>query len=251
MSRVYDRKIAINENSIQDFYAQRAIKKSSIDVDAPVVLAGDRDKNNIHAWTAFEVEHRLPELQLQPSCKVLEVGCGTGRITKYITSSVDHYVGIDYIEEFIETIKNREDIQKSENTSFYHASLNDLTTRTLALPITRFNRFIISGGVFMYVNDEQVGAAIETISSMLEDDSIIYISEPVALQSRLTLDRFYSEDLHSEYSAIYRTEKEYEALFAPFLKRGFKLTCSEEFFHHDIKKQKETKQWLFVLKKGV
>ena len=36
----------------------------------------------------------------------------------------------------------------------------------------------------------------------------IYLREPVAVEQRLTLDRFFSKELEHEYSAVYRTVAE-------------------------------------------
>lgn len=250
LKRIYTQKISIDPESLKEFYKKRAREKSSIDVDAPVVLVGDKDKSKIEEWTRYERVRWLPELHLDENSVVLEVGCGTGRITKYITNEVKAYLGIDYVQEFIDLIQSREDIQKNANTYFVHSSVQDLVDGSIHIPIQdKFNRFVISGGVFMYINDIEVENILNLLLNLLDDECIVYISEPIALEQRLTLNRFYSEDLQNEYSAIYRTEQEYTFLFKVFLERSFTLDISEEFFSDDIKAQKETKQWMFVLRR--
>ncbi|WDQ33161.1 class I SAM-dependent methyltransferase [Paenibacillus marchantiae] len=250
MSRVYNDNVRIDYQSLHEFYKKRAFNKVSIDVDAPVVLVGDRDKSKIEEWTNFEVEQRLPLLKLDTNSVVLEAGCGTGRITKYITPFAKAYVGVDYVKELIEIIKKRDDIQKKESTFFLHSSMQEIANGQIELPLKqKFNRFVISGGVLMYMNDEDVKYVLTDLSERLEQESIIYLSEPIAINERLTLNKFYSESLKSDYSAIYRTEKEYFELFDVFLENGFKMEVNEEFFFRDIKAQKETKQWIFVLRR--
>lgn len=112
-----------------------------------------------------------------------------------------------------------------------------------------FNRFFISGGVFMYMNDDTVRYCMERMNSMFENKCKLYISEPIALQERLTLDNFYSDTIESNYSAIYRTEQDYKDMFMPLLQAGFKCIVSQEMFQDDFKKQKETKQWIFILER--
>ncbi|EJW19851.1 class I SAM-dependent methyltransferase [Paenibacillus alvei] len=248
MSRVYNEQVHIDPESLKDFYQKRAREKISIDIDAPVVLCGDRDKSKIGAWTAFELEHRFPLLNIDSDSVVLEVGCGTGRISKYITSVVNTYVGVDYVKEFIDIIQLREDIKKKESTYFIHSSIQELTNGTVQFPVKKkFNRFIISGGVFMYINDDEVKEVLGELIERFDEECIIYISEPIALEERLTLNNYYSEDLANEYSAIYRTEEEYQEIFDIFYRAGFSSKVSEEFFYDDIKAQKETKQWMFIL----
>ncbi|GAB1157978.1 class I SAM-dependent methyltransferase [Paenibacillus illinoisensis] len=251
MSRVYASKVDIEENRLMEFYKKRVEEKASIDIDAPVVLVGDKDPSKIGTWTKFEVEQRLPLLKIDSDSVVLEIGCGTGRISKYITPTADTYVGCDYVQELIELIDTREDIVRNESTYFIHASFQDITNSTVEIPQhKKFNRFVISGGVLMYINDAEAREALGKISDMFDKRCIIYLSEPIAIQERLTLDRFYSENLESEYSAIYRTEQEYMELFKVFFDIGFKVKISEEFFYDDIKNQKETKQWIFILERN-
>lgn len=99
----------------------------------------------------------------------------------------------------------------------------------------------------MYMNDETVRVCIDDMVKMLDEKSIIYISEPIAMEERLTLNSFYSEQIDNNYSAIYRTEEEYKRLFKPLFERGYTLKVSELFFEEDIKKQKETQQWIFIM----
>lgn len=250
MKRIYSDNVKIDHESLRNFYRKRAVDKINIDIDAPVVLCGDNDKSKIEAWTSFEIEHRFPLLSIDNNSVVLEVGCGTGRISKYITSIVDTYVGIDYVNEFIDLIKLRDDIVKTEKTHFIHSSIQDCMNGKIELPTKRkFNRFVISGGVFMYINDDEVKQVLSQLVEKLDDECIVYLSEPIALDERLTLDRFFSDDLKDEYSAIYRTEEEYNRLFEVLYKEGFELKVNEEFFYDDIKTQKETKQWIFVLQR--
>lgn len=247
MKRVYLEKIDIDSNSILEFYKERAINKVKIDIDSPVVLCGDKDKNNIKIWTDFEVNNRLKLLNIDSDSIVLEMGCGTGRISKYIIENSKRYVGVDYVKELIDIAQSRN--YNNKEVIFINNSFLDFVNNN-SLKYEKFNRFVISGGVFMYMNDYEVSLCIEKLLDFLDYECILYISEPIAIMERLTLNKFYSETLNSEYSAIYRTVDEYKNLFNIFFKQGFKLDINELFFYDDIKKQKETKQWLFLLSRG-
>lgn len=250
MKRVYSDNIDIDQKSIKEFYKTRAIEKANKNVDSPVVLVGDTDESKIDEWTNFEIENRLSLLKLDKDCVVLELGCGTGRLSKYITDKVDKYVGIDYVKEFIDLIDKREDIVKGENTYFINKSFKEFLTDKQEYPFKdKFNRFVISGGVLMYINDEEVKECMEILYNLLDEHCIVYISEPISLEERLTLNKFYSKELDNEYSGIYRTLDDYKEIFKVLYDGGFKEKVSEEFFYDDIKKQKETKQWLFVLER--
>jgi len=250
-TRVNGEKIAVDMESIHAFYEKRAAEKGGIDVDAPVVLCGDKAPEKIAAWTNYEVQERLPLLALTEDSRVLEVAFGTGRITKYLLQTASHYVGIDIVQAFVDLVKERKDIRRTADTHFLRGSFEDLTEGRLSVPAgMTFDRFVISGGVFVHINDEILKGCLEKLPAFFGPKAILYMSEPVALEKRLTLNKFYSQELEENYSAIYRTPQEYDALFAPLYKAGFQMAKSEEFFVEDIKHRKETRQWLFLLKRG-
>lgn len=246
MNRVYGDKININMDNIKEFYKKRATEKITVHIDSPVVLCGDTDNKKIDEWTRFEIENRINLLEIDNDSNILELGCGTGRISKFIIDLIPKsYTGIDYVQELVDIAKNRLDIKKSENINFLSTSFKDFFKSNRN---RKFNRFFISGGVLMYINDCEAKECIKKLADIMDENSVIYISEPISTEKRLTLNEFYSENLKSNYSALYRTENEYINLFKPLIKKGFSLNINEEFFYEDIKRQKETKQWLFVLK---
>ena len=250
-SRITGRKTNISEKSVHDLYAERANSRKAVDVDAPVVLASDESPDVIRKWNEYEVTNWLPKLRLDENSNVLEVGFGTGRIAKYIIEKAGSYTGVDYVEEFVQLVKDRTDIHPgyAKDPVFLCGSFRDLSDGKISLPLEKYNRFVISGGVLMYINDSDAKHCIEGLPKYLSDDAVIYISEPVGISERLTLDGFYAETMKAQYSAIYRTEDEYKELFAPLFDAGFSLKTSEEFFKDDIKGRKETRQWMFVMEK--
>lgn len=180
---------------------------------------------------------------------VFELGFGTGRMTKYIVPTAKQYIGVDYVKEFVDIIEKREDIGIKENTLFYHADFESFLKNADTMNLPEFTHFFLSGGVFMYMNDATVQNCIVQMEKYLAKKSIIYISEPIALEERLTLNSFYSEAIEHTYSAIYRTEEEYKKIFEPLMQKGYTLKISDLFFEDDIKKQKETRQWIFILER--
>ena len=90
---------------------------------------------------------------------------------------------------------------------------------------------------------------MEQLADCLQEKALLYLSEPIAREERLTLKQFYSDAMAEEYSAIYRTDQEYQKLFEVFYQRGFQLKVSEPLFDVDIKGRKETVQWVYVLER--
>lgn len=248
-TRIYGEPVNIVQEQVKELYANRVETRGQLHVDAPTILSGDTDVKNIELWTQEEMERWFPKFRLDNNCVVFEIGFGTGRMTKYITSQASQYVGIDYVEKFKKVVLNREDIIKTKNTEFYTISLEDFLSREQKQYKGKFNRVFLSGGVFMYINDNELQRSIQLLLNILQDNCVVYISEPIAIEERLTLDAFYSDTIKDTYSAIYRTEEEYMELFKPFMDAGFSLKQSQEFFENDIKHMKETKQWIFILER--
>lgn len=247
-TRVYGKKQEIDQEEVKRLYKSR-IDKVNCHIDAPVVLCSDTAPEKAELWTKLELQRWFPYFELDDNSTVFELGFGTGRMTKYITPCAKEYVGIDYVLEFVDLVKNRADIVKKENTKFYHYSFREFLKNNTQLNLPKFNRFFLSGGVFLYMNDDELQDCIGQLLSLMDQECVMYISEPVAIEERLTLNSFYSENIGQNYSAIYRTVKEYQLLFKPLLQNGFTCTLSQLFFEEDIKDQKETKQWLFILKR--
>lgn len=248
-TRVYGKKLEINTEEIREMYAERADKSKTVHIDAPVVLSSDTALENIELWTSHELKKWFPHLCLNEESRVFELGFGTGRMTKYIVPTVKQYIGVDYVKEFVDIIQKRDDIGVNENTLFYHADFESFLKNADTMNLPEFTHFFLSGGVFMYMNDQTVLKCITEMEKYLSEKSIIYISEPIALKERLTLNSFYSDTIEHNYSAIYRTEEEYKNIFEVLIEKGYNLKVSQLFFDDDIKKQKETKQWIFILER--
>lgn len=249
--RIEGAHIDIDMDSVHDMFTDR-VSRTVRDVDAPTIPSSDVHLDHVRLWTENECERWLPCLMLDASSRVLEIGFGTGRMTRYLTPLCGQYTGIECVKEFVKIALEREDIQH-DNAVLLNGYFNDLVTQRLSLPCQTYNRFVIAAGVFMYINDDEAQEDVKALAALLDEHevSIIYISEPVATERRLTLNKFYSEEMKQVYSAIYRTEAEYMHLFEPLFEAGFKVKVSQEFFETDIKGRKETQQWVFILERGI
>ena len=122
-TRIYGKKVDIDSGAVMKLYNDRSNKNGSRPIDAPTVLCSDTNIDNIEQWTSEEVDRWFPLFNLNDESVVLEIGFGTGRMSKYIIPAAKEYVGIDYAENLWNTAKSRNDIEKKKNTQLLNISL--------------------------------------------------------------------------------------------------------------------------------
>lgn len=137
------------------------------------------------------------------------VGCGIGRWVNNLKSEIDVYHGIDFSEIFVN--KACEAYRNYNNVYFYKMSATDIDRNIL---LNKYD-LVIMNGICMYINDIQLSDLFNKLNELISDDGCIYLQESISImENRLTLKDFYSKDLNSNYSPIYRTKIEYEKMIA-------------------------------------
>jgi len=136
--------------------------------------------------------------------KVLEIGCSVGNLSTAFSEYNDiDFLGIDIDERVIEKAKKR--FKKLKNFYFQKTNLIDIKKSD-----KRFD-FIIFGSILHHVDDKLSKELLSIASSILNDEGIIVISEPLpALSKDSWLMRFFSNTL--EQGEWLRNLKELENL---------------------------------------
>lgn len=198
-TRVYTDKINIDNNSTKEFWQKRANNINNLQT---VLLGSDNtgSEQNIRN----ENEKRIVEKIQNPG--ILDIGCGIGRWAENLQNKFEYYVGVDFSEGFINYASKK--FTNFSNVKFYNNSILNLDKDILT---SRFN-LIICTGVLMYINDENISNIFKAFRQVSPE--YLYIQESISLmEGRLTLNKFESKDLKTDYSAIYRTKQEYEEYF--------------------------------------
>jgi hypothetical protein len=108
---------------------------------------------------------------------------------------------------------------------------------------------IIVSGLLIYLNDSDCLRLLETLTRLLATGGLLYIREPVALEERLTLDKYYSEELKSDYSAIYRSLDEMKLLFDQAFAGNLVLDEDAALFPDKLEKRAQTRQHYMIFKR--
>ncbi len=246
--RIYGEKININSNHTKDFYNHRAKSIQNMATPYVSVLLGDQNPEYALAWDAYEKENILPKMQIDDHSKVLDIGCGMGRWAEVLIPGSGYYCGTDLSPEMVKCAKERNQFpEKSYN--FLNYGFGEFC----ALPETklpcRFNRLWICG-IMMYINDDALLTGMEQLLDKMDTQAMVYFTETIALEERLTLNQFYSEALKAEYDVIYRTEMEYNQIYERWLAAGFRILEQGMLPHLNKEEEyRETDRWYTILKR--
>lgn len=234
----------LNYNETQLFFQNRA-KKYNSTYPYSVTMYQDSHPELTELRNNQEVKKLKKLLKLDSSSKILDLACGIGRWAEQIGSDIDYYYGVDFASNLIEIAKKR---NTSDKKKFITGPITDIQE---VVPNKKFNRILIIGAL-MYLNDDDIAKMLAQIEHLCESNCIICIREPIALEERLTLKDFFSEELASNYNAIYRTRSELvNLLFRPLLERGFSISQEGFLFENEsqLNNRKETSQYFFILKR--
>lgn len=247
--RIYDNKVDIKADDVKRFYDERAKKAASMECPYTAVLLGDQNPNHAAEWNAFEKQYILPELRVDNKSRILDIGCGMGRWAETFIPQTEYYYGADYSAEMIALAKKRNTFPEKEY-DFECYSFQEVVSLPKEHFQKKFNKAVICG-VCMYINDKELQECFEKLNQLLADESILYLTETVARESRLTLNQFYSEALKADYDVIYRTQEEYNQMYSPLLEAGFQIV-KQDFLPKLNKEEKysETDRWYTILKRG-
>lgn len=242
-ARVKGERVAIDEVAVKAFFSHRHEKKLPHRLnytnyqDAHPDLALERD--------AAEKEKILPLLSLHPGMRVLDIGCGVGRWCEAVLAAGADYIGVDYTQSFLDIASEAQPADSHCTwvcSDFQHVE-EALQKAGLAEPFD----CIIVNGVFVYVNDEDIPLCLSQMDRLLARGGIAYLKESASRTERLTLDGIYSEELTSDYSAIYRGIQEYAAYWKNCLP-GYRVLKEGEPWQ-DLAIRKETTAYAWILQK--
>ena len=246
--RIYEKKHAINTKNTQSFYDDRARRAEEMNNPYVAVLLGDQNPKHAIDWDVFEKKHILEQLRIDHNSSVLDIGCGIGRWAESVIPLAGYYMGVDFSTEMIRTARKRCEFSDS-HYEFLNASFQEVAAMRPETLGHRFNRVII-GGVCMYINDEDMGACLNGLNELLDEHCVMYLTETVAVEKRLTLDECPSEALKTTYDVIYRTPAEYNQYYEVLLRAGFQIVKQDYLPHlNDEKGFSETDRWYTIFER--
>ena len=238
--RIRERAVEISDGSIKSFFANRASRYDPARELTAVLYQDSRPELAVRR-DEEEKARLLPLMNLVPTDRVLDLGCGIGRWAATIAPLVEAYHGVDFTAEFVDVARKK--CRGSRGATFQAMAVQDITQDNLQTP-GPFSLVLISG-LLAYLNDAEVERLFETLSGFTSSDTRVFVREPIGIAGRLTLDRIWSDELQCEYSAIYRTREEVESYIVGL--DGAHLVSAGPLYPSDLNHRKETIHYLFVV----
>lgn len=241
--RILNEKITLDKNSLSNFFENRAKKYND---EYPYVSINYQDSNPKLTQERVEYEKQkiLQYIHISKKTKVLDIGCGIGRWADTLVDKVELYYGTDFSKSLIEIAKKRFINQHGIN----FLCLNAVETSIENIPMLSFDLIIVSG-LLIYLSDDECISLLNNINKFTTTNTQIYIREPIAIEKRLTLNKIFSEELNSEYSAIYRTYEELKNMIrSAFSNKNMFIQQEGTLYPQNLSNRKETTQYFFIIK---
>ncbi len=245
-NRIFKDKADIDCVKVKAFFDHRVDKKllyrynyvNYQDHNPELVMVRDREEKALIAGI----------MDFFSEAKILDIGCGVGRWGDFFLDKDCEYVGVDYSEKLLKIAKDH--FKGKENFRFTCASFQNILSRLKEECFSMSYDYIFVNGVFMYINDNDLPLCLNNVNHLLSKDGVIYIKETVGREQRLTLQQVESEELESEYSAIYRSVDEYNDYFHKFYS-DYDVMQQGELFKKKIQNRTETMPYYWIMKKHI
>lgn len=231
-------------DEVHRFFEQRALAPAPAGAWTRA-LCQDHAPELAAARDAYEKRVALELLDFSADQCLLDVGCGVGRWAATAAPLIKHYTGIDFSAALLEHARVL--CADLDNVDFIELAAQHVAR--LETQPRRFER-VVFGGLLMYLNDTDAVACLRGLDRVCTSSARIYIREPMAVTTRLTLDGHWSDELQSRYSAVYRSQPEYaELLSATLGAAGFRTQVFQPAFPAELQNRAETAQQIVLLER--
>ncbi len=236
--RIIGKNESISYQSVEAFFEQRGASNLQHKYNYVLYLDNQPEVAILRDRQSKEKIESL--LDVQAGMTVLDLGCGIGRWGEFFCRKGAVYYGVDGSEKMIE--RAEENLSAYDNKVLKVGNLQETDKLLRSVTSTEHTGFdiIFMSGVLMYLNDDDVAAILRILPGLLKTGGHICMIESMAEGERLTLKDIYSEELKQNYSAIYRTDREFRALMSEAFGDGLVLKLDELMdFSDGLQKKRE------------
>lgn len=198
----------------------------------------------------FEKNKIAPLLYTGSDSYVLDVGCGVARWGDYFKDVLDagKYVGIDFSESLLRIAE--EQYAGDSRYVFARGMFQELERVIIENGLPDQYDNVLINGVLMYINDGEIENCLTKVKKVVKENGRVYIKESVGVNNRFTLNHYYSAEMNTDYSAIYRSIDQYHRLFnKEFIDSGFDTVSSGYTWDKELSNRDETTSYYWVFRR--
>jgi ubiquinone/menaquinone biosynthesis C-methylase UbiE len=230
----------IDPEKVKRFWEGRAATLGKVAFESVGNLEQDKDnlKLKIDDETA-KVFDWLPEIE---GLSILDLGAGVGQWTfRFAERGAGRVLAVEYAQGMADIGKAEAERRGLKQVEFQVSSAEDFDTDEA------FDLVYISG-LFVYLNDDQAGKLLPKLTRFARPGGLLMLRDGTGCVGRHEINDRFSEHLHEQYSATYRTRDEYVSAMQ---QHGFELLREENMFPegHPLNKYPETRLRLFLFGK--
>lgn len=215
---------------LKEFWNARAGRRQELSGGVTVLGSFQGDQEKVVQETRREVELILNAVKDPGRKSLLDLGCGDGRQLVHLCPSFSRVVGVDFAPSLLDMA--RESIARAGGSAeLIESDVAEFTSSE------KFDVLLLSG-ILPCLDDYQMRQMLSHLQQMARPDTTLLVRSSIGLEHRVDVVNQYSEELHSRYTAFYRTIPEIEAAFK---KEGWSLIRKEELYQH----RKDTGVWWF------
>lgn len=146
------------------------------------------------------IKRVLKEINIQSKSSLLDIGCGTGELLKFLPSDIC-YTGIDLSKEYIDSAKS-----KFPQNNFYCCSCDNIN-----IDEKQKFKYVFAFGLFHHIDDAIFDITLLKVQSILDEkDGVFILFEPCYLEQQSKISKFV---MGKDRGAHIRTQNEWEYLF--------------------------------------
>ena len=247
-TRITGKEIEINNEKMKLFFENRNYK--SLPHRYNYVIYQDSNPELALKRDAYEKSKFLKYLRVKEDSIILDIGCGVGRwgdeLIPYLNGG--KYIGVDFSMNLLEIA--RKELSNTGKCDFYCGDFREICKLLADNGICYKFDTILINGVLMYINDSDIAECMRSVNKLIANGGVIYIKESVGRDERLTLNNFFSSELGSTYSAIYRSVREYAALFDEYFNaEDYNIVSEGETWESKQQNRSDTTSYYWIIER--
>jgi len=225
------------------FWENQSIKKFSF-IHSASNLSNDKKFSKEKSITEMKRIQDLLFSENRTFNSCIEIGAGSCQWTHILSNISKKVLVTDTCKGMLDIGKEYIIKKKLKNKiDFFYGDIFEKKN-----PLNSPYDLVFISGLILYLSQNQFSKLIKFISMNTKSSSTLILREPVGIDKEFVLDNVYSKELKTNYSAVYRTEKE---IIDSFKLNNFFVEKSE-WLHPDnskFNKWEETRLRLISLRR--